>query len=314
MWKASEPPGPVRPFPHLRRRDFAVTTQPASAFSSDRSSSNRCGVTLMNNQNGHVVADVMRTKEHVTVTDYPSILRLQEAAEGGDSEAVQKAADSLVRTIKGEAQKIQEKYLDPPGTTDFGIMFLATEGLYAEALRQPGLVSELQQRWRVVIAGPTTLAAILSSLRMGFQTLAIEKRASEVWEVLGAVKTEFGKFGDVLDRVKKQLSTASRTQGSAASRRAVFKSGSSEATAARTRSRAGSYCFFSLSWFKSRTCWSSMLSSACTSETSTASLRRQSSFSAACASTRSLHSSSHHASVIGKRIRLTEPPLCWISM
>jgi DNA recombination protein RmuC len=90
-------------------------------------------------------------------------------------------------------------------------MFLATEGLYAEALRRPDLVSELQRNARVVLAGPTTLAAILSSLRMGFQTLAIEKRASEVWEVLGAVKTEFGKFGDVLDRVKKQLNTASRT-------------------------------------------------------------------------------------------------------
>jgi DNA recombination protein RmuC len=110
-----------------------------------------------------------------------------------------------------EAQKIQEKYLDPPGTTDFGIMFLATEGLYAEALRQPGLVPELQQRHRIVVAGPTTLAAILSSLRMGFQTLAIEKRASEVWEVLGAVKTEFGKFGEVLSKVKRQLGTVRRT-------------------------------------------------------------------------------------------------------
>ncbi len=138
-------------------------------------------------------------------------LRLQEAADQGDSDGVQKAADALGRTLKGEAQKIQEKYLDPPGTTDFGIMFLATEGLYAEALRQPGLVSELQQKNRIVVAGPTTLAAILSSLRMGFQTLAIEKRASEVWEVLGAVKTEFGKFGDVLDKVEKQLGTASRT-------------------------------------------------------------------------------------------------------
>ena len=138
-------------------------------------------------------------------------LRLQEAADQGDSDGVQKAADALGRTLKGEAQKIQEKYLDPPGTTDFGIMFLATEGLYAEALRQPGLVSELQQKYRIVVAGPTTLAAILSSLRMGFQTLAIEKRASEVWEVLGAVKTEFGKFGGVLDKVKKQLGTASRT-------------------------------------------------------------------------------------------------------
>jgi DNA recombination protein RmuC len=138
-------------------------------------------------------------------------LRLQEAAEQADAEGVQKAGDALARTLRSEAQKIQEKYLDPPSTTDFGIMFLATEGLYAEALRQPGLASELQQKHRIVLAGPTTLAAILSSLRMGFQTLAIEKRASEVWEVLAAVKTEFERFGEVLDRLKRQLKTAGRT-------------------------------------------------------------------------------------------------------
>ena len=145
-------------------------------------------------------------------------LRLQEASDEGDAEGVQKAADALARTLKLEAQKIHEKYLDPPGTTDFGIMFLATEGLYAEALRQPELVPQLQERFRIVVAGPTTLAAILSSLRMGFQTLAIEKRASEVWDVLGAVKTEFGKFGDVLVKVKRQLGTASKTIDEAESR------------------------------------------------------------------------------------------------
>jgi DNA recombination protein RmuC len=150
-------------------------------------------------------------------------LRLQEAAEQGDSEAVQKAIDALGRTLKTEAQKIQQKYLDPPGTTDFAIMFLATEGLYAEALRQPDLVHTLQEQFRIVIAGPTTLAAILSSLRMGFQTLAIEKRASEVWEVLGAVKTEFGKFGDVLTKVKRQLRTASRTIDEAQTRTRVME-------------------------------------------------------------------------------------------
>jgi DNA recombination protein RmuC len=138
-------------------------------------------------------------------------LRLQDAAEQGDAEGVQRAADALAKTLRNEAQKIQEKYLDPPGTTDFGIMFLATEGLYAEALRHPALVSDLQHDHRIVVAGPTTLAAILNSLRMGFQTLAIEKRASEVWEVLGAVKTEFGKFGEVLSKVKRQLGTVSRT-------------------------------------------------------------------------------------------------------
>ena len=150
-------------------------------------------------------------------------LRLQEASEEGDADAAQKAADALGRTLKQEAQKIHDKYLDPPGTTDFGVMFLATEGLYAEALRQPDLVPQLQQRFRIVVAGPTTLAAILSSLRMGFQTLAIEKRASEVWDVLGAVKTEFEKFGEVLGKVKRQLGTASRTISQAETRTRVME-------------------------------------------------------------------------------------------
>jgi DNA recombination protein RmuC len=138
-------------------------------------------------------------------------LRLQEAAERADSEAVQGAAEELARTVRTAARDIREKYVNPPNTTDFAIMFLATEGLYAEVLRQPTLVEDLQQRHRVVVAGPTTLAAILNSLRMGFQTLMIEKRAAEVWRVLAAIKTEFGKFGDVLDKVKRQISTASRT-------------------------------------------------------------------------------------------------------
>jgi DNA recombination protein RmuC len=138
-------------------------------------------------------------------------LRLQEAAERGDAEAVQRATEALARTVRLAAKDIYDKYVDPPHTTDFAIMFLATEGLYAEVLRQPGLVEQLLQDFRIVVAGPTTLAAILSSLRMGFQTLAIEQRAAEVWKVLGAVKTEFGKFGQVLDKVKRQLSTASRT-------------------------------------------------------------------------------------------------------
>lgn len=138
-------------------------------------------------------------------------LRVQEAAESGDPEAVQRAAEGLARTVRLAAKDIHEKYVHPPHTTDFGIMFLATEGLYAEVLRQPALVDELLQRYRVVVAGPTTLAAILSSLRMGFQTLAIEQRAVEVWKVLGAVKTEFGKFGEVLEKVKRQLNMASRT-------------------------------------------------------------------------------------------------------
>jgi DNA recombination protein RmuC len=138
-------------------------------------------------------------------------VRLQEAADRADPAAVQAASDALAKTIRGSAKEICEKYVNPPSTTDFAIMFLATEGLYAEVLRQPALVEDLQNRFRVVLAGPTTLVAILSSLRMGFQTLVVEQRASEVWKVLGAVKTEFGKFGDVLDKVKRQLGAASNT-------------------------------------------------------------------------------------------------------
>ena len=138
-------------------------------------------------------------------------LRLLDASEAGEPEAVQKAVASLLRAVQASAKDISEKYIDPPRTTDFAIMFLPTEGLYAEVLRQPGQVEELQRKYRVVVAGPTTLAAILSSLRMGFQTLALEKRSHEVWMVLAAVKTEFGKFGDMLARVKRQLNAASNT-------------------------------------------------------------------------------------------------------
>ena len=137
--------------------------------------------------------------------------RLLDAAEAADAEGVEKSTKDLVRAIQTAAKDISSKYLEPPHTTDFAIMFLPTEGLYAEVLRQPGMIETLQQTHRVVVAGPTTLSAILNSLRMGFRTLAIEKRSSEVWEVLAAVKTEFGKFGDVLAKVKKQLATASNT-------------------------------------------------------------------------------------------------------
>jgi len=138
-------------------------------------------------------------------------IRIQDAADSGDVEATRLATDALARAIRLEAQDIHRKYVKPPHTTDFAIMFLATEGLYAEVVRQPALVDDLQQRYRVVVAGPTTLAALLSSLRMGFQTLAIEQQAVEVWRVLGGVKTEFARFGDVLAKVKRQLETASRT-------------------------------------------------------------------------------------------------------
>lgn len=138
-------------------------------------------------------------------------LRLVDAADRSDPDAVQKATAGLLRAVQGSAKEISEKYLYPPATTDFAIMFLPTEGLYAEILRQPGQVEEIQQKYRVVIAGPTTLAAILNSLRMGFQSLALEKRSHEVWLILAAVKTEFSKFGDVLLKVKRQLNTASNT-------------------------------------------------------------------------------------------------------
>ncbi len=139
--------------------------------------------------------------------------RLTDASELADVEAVKLSRDALLRAIEKSAKEIRDKYINPPRTTDFAILFLPTEGLYAEVLRQPGLVEKLQQSYRVVVAGPTTLSAILNSLRMGFRTLAIEKRSSEVWQVLAAVKTEFGKFGDVLAKVKKQLHTAEKSIG-----------------------------------------------------------------------------------------------------
>lgn len=137
--------------------------------------------------------------------------KLLEAEESGDKAAIELARKQLDVRIKSEAKDIKEKYLDPPNTTDFGILFLPTESLFAEAIKSPNLIELLQKEYRVVIAGPTTLAAILNSLQMGFRTLAIEKRSSEVWNLLGAVKTEFGKFGDILEKTHKKLQEASNT-------------------------------------------------------------------------------------------------------
>jgi DNA recombination protein RmuC len=137
--------------------------------------------------------------------------RLMDAREAADKELAEKSTRSLEMRIKAEARHIKEKYLDPPHTTDFGIMFLPVEGLYAEVLRRPGLCDNLQREYRILVTGPTTLAALLNSLQMGFRTLAIEKRSSEVWELLGMVKAEFGKFGDVLAKTKKKLKEASNT-------------------------------------------------------------------------------------------------------
>ncbi len=135
-------------------------------------------------------------------------LRLVEAQESADAAAAEEAARQLERAVKEMAKAIRDKYLDPPHTTDFGIMFLPTEGLYAEVLRRPGLAETLQRDCKVLAAGPTTLAALLNSLQMGFRTLAIEKRSAEVWTLLGAVRTEFSKFGVVLEKTSKKLQEA----------------------------------------------------------------------------------------------------------
>lgn len=134
--------------------------------------------------------------------------RLLDASQAADVAGVEAATKELARQILKSARDIFEKYIAPPHTTDFAILFLPTEGLYAEVLRQPGLHDELQQKYHVLPAGPTTLAALLNSLRMGFRTLAIEKRSAEVWRVLAAVKTEFGKFGEVLEKVHLHLENA----------------------------------------------------------------------------------------------------------
>ncbi|KXU85667.1 recombinase RmuC [Caballeronia megalochromosomata] len=137
--------------------------------------------------------------------------RLIDAQERADVAGIENASRALEGRLRAEAKSIAQKYVAPPHTTDFALLFLPTEGLYAEVLRRPGLSDALQREHRVTIAGPTTLTALLNSLQMGFRTLAIEKRSSEVWQVLGAVKTEFGKFGEVLARTKSQLETVTRS-------------------------------------------------------------------------------------------------------
>jgi len=139
------------------------------------------------------------------VEDYQ---KLVEAQENTDIEMIDKLGKALEARIKGEAKDIKDKYIDPPYTTDFAILFLPIEGLYAEVVRRAGLVEFLQSNYRVVISGPTTIAALLNSLQMGFKTLAIEKRTSEVWEILGIVKKEFGTFGDILEKTHKKLQEA----------------------------------------------------------------------------------------------------------
>lgn len=149
------------------------------------------------------------------VEDYQ---RLIEAQERGELALVEEASKAIEVRLKAEARSIRDKYVAPPHTTDFALLYLPTEGLYAEALRRPGLADTLQREWRVSLAGPTTLAALLNSLQMGFRTLAIEQRSAEVWAVLGAVKTEFGKFGEALAHTRKKLEEASNSISKAETR------------------------------------------------------------------------------------------------
>jgi DNA recombination protein RmuC len=148
--------------------------------------------------------------------------RLLDAQDRADVAAVEVAGKAVEQRLRHEAKTIRDKYLAPPHTSDFAILFVPTEGLYAEALRRPGLVEAMQREYRVMLAGPTTLLATLNSLQMGFRTLALEKRSSEVWQVLGAVKTEFGKFGDVLAKTRKKLDEASNTISSVETRTRVM--------------------------------------------------------------------------------------------
>jgi DNA recombination protein RmuC len=146
------------------------------------------------------------------VEDYQ---RLMYESERGDVESIERASRQLETTLRICAKNLSERHLAPPRTTDFGILFLSTEGLYAEAMRRPGLADSIQREHRVVLAGPSTVAALLSALQMGFRTLAIERRSSEVWETLGSVKAEFGRYADVLAKVKKKLGEAQNTIDSA---------------------------------------------------------------------------------------------------
>jgi DNA recombination protein RmuC len=141
--------------------------------------------------------------------------RLLDAQEQGDPELVRTTGAQLERAIRIQAKSIGEKYIAPPHTTDFAVLFLPTEGLYAETIRRPGLTDALQREHRIVIAGPTTVTALLNSLQMGFRTLAIERRSSEVWSLLGAVKGEFGKFAGILEKAEKQIHTVGKSLGDA---------------------------------------------------------------------------------------------------
>jgi DNA recombination protein RmuC len=148
--------------------------------------------------------------------------RLVHAADRADAEGAEQAGRALAASVESFARDIRDKYISPPHTTDFAVLFLPTEGLYAEVLRRPGLADKIQRDSRVLIAGPTTLAALLNSLQLGFRTLAIQKRSAEVWKTLGAVKTQFGLFGGLLDKVQKKLEEAGKAVGDASNRHRVM--------------------------------------------------------------------------------------------
>ena len=144
--------------------------------------------------------------------------RLITAGEQNDTQGMETAVTEFEKRIKLEAKRISDKYIYPPKTTDFGIMFLPTEGLYAEAMRRSGLISELQNKYRICVAGPSTLGAFLNSLQMGFRTLAIQKRSSEVWQVLNEAKTEFEKYALWVEKVKRNIEQAHKTLDEAETR------------------------------------------------------------------------------------------------
>lgn len=191
--------------------DINVVTHPGS---NDRV---EFAIRLPGKEEGHPVWLPIDAK--FPVEDYQ---RLLDAQERGEHILVEEASKAIETRLKAEARCIREKYIFPPHTTDFAILYLPTEGLYAEALRRPGLTDTLQREWRINLAGPTTLAAMLNSLQMGFRTLAIEQRSAEVWRVLGAVKTEFGKFGEALAHTRKKLDEASNSIGKAETRTRVL--------------------------------------------------------------------------------------------
>ena len=150
-------------------------------------------------------------------------LRLQEAANACDKERVEECCKALERTIKAEAKKIADHYIEVPTTTDFAIMFLPTEGLYAEVLRRPGLCEDIQSKYRIMICGPTTISAFLSTLKVGFRTIALDKKAAEVWQILGAAKQQYEKFGESLAKVKKKIDEAGNLIDKAQQRNGIIQ-------------------------------------------------------------------------------------------